>query len=124
MQLNKKNEVNWVKSLPKALRYNNNTYKTFWNENNFELFFIGDPKCNDLTPSDKSPGIGEKYISSYTVDNATGEAVRTTYFNSEKIGKIGLYQYSPFNFSQISEHEFYFKCYKKGKEDIFVKFGY
>lgn len=128
VKITEEGKLAWMKKLPKrqksASTFYDLSYSYFDGGNNHYVMYL-DNIANVNLPEDKTPKVhiskAGGFLTSYIIDNNTGEVTKKPIFDVRKIGKISLYQFTPKRIVQIENNKFAAEAYKKGKQDVLIE---
>ena len=99
------------------------SYKYITTDNSHYFLYV-DHVDNLNLPDNKYPkahraGLGG-FVTSYRVDNTTGDVTKLSLFDLRDLNGIPVFQFSPTRITQKNNKEFIIELYKKKKEDILL----
>ncbi|RYD69526.1 MAG: hypothetical protein EOP53_27020 [Sphingobacteriales bacterium] len=118
----------WITKIPKKQVGRKNpggmSYKHLFANNKHYFLFLDNVKNYNLPPDEEpskhSDGMGG-YLTSYKVDDITGERENSSVFNVRDIEEMTIYQFATNRIVKTGEDEFIVEVYKKKKEDVMIK---
>ncbi|KGO92182.1 hypothetical protein [Flavobacterium subsaxonicum] len=117
----------WMKKIPKHQRgiYGKGSMSFKQIEaNGYNYFFFIDNVKNYNLPKDKVPAEyadrEHGYFTAYKVNNATGDMVCSTIFNTKDVGGLSLEEFEAENILKLVNNEILFEMNKK-KKDVIIK---